>query len=117
MCLTGLTHKCVLNKSPVGQSSWSGGWHVDCGLTGWPFESALSWSTLTFPPVVHDLVNKGLGMSIRVSATGHIKDPMPLIEKNRASCPSGRFPPSFIHQVFITSGLNKLYECVFLPGR
>ena len=36
-------------------------------------------------------------------------------EKSRASCPSGRFPPSFIHQVFIIIiiviiiRLNKLY--------
>ena len=36
-------------------------------------------------------------MSRRVCATGHIKDPVPLIEKSRASCPGGRFPPSFIH--------------------
>ena len=34
---------------------------------------------------IHDWVNKGLGMSSHVCATGHIKDPMPLIEKNRAS--------------------------------
>ena len=30
-------------------------------------------------------------MSSRVCATGHMKDPMPLIEKSRASCPDGRF--------------------------
>ena len=30
-----------------------------------------------------------------------ISDPGPLIEKSRASCPSDRFPPSFIHQVII----------------
>ena len=49
-----------------------------------------------FPPVVHDWVQKGLGMSSRVCVTGHIKDPVPLIEKSRASCPGGRCPPSFI---------------------
>ena len=38
-----------------------------------------------------------------------MKDPVPLIEKNSASCPGGRFPPSFIHQVIIITGLNKLY--------
>ena len=27
--------------------------------------------------------------------------------------PGGRFPPSFIHQVIIITGLNKLYDCVF----
>ena len=32
----------------------------------------------------------------RVCATGHIKDPVPLIEKSRALCPGGRFPPGFI---------------------
>ena len=34
-----------------------------------------SRSTLTPPPpsVVHDWVNKGLGMSSRVCATGHLK--------------------------------------------
>ena len=38
---------------------------------------------------------KGLGMSSRVCAAGHIKDPVPLIEKSRALRPGGRFPPSF----------------------
>ena len=37
-------------------------------------------------------------MSSRVYATGHITDPVPLVEKSRVSCPGGRFP-SFIHQV------------------
>ena len=44
---------------------------------------------------VCDWVNKGLGMSSRVCTTGHIKDPVPLVEKRRASCPGGRFPPRF----------------------
>ena len=50
--------------------------------------------------MVHDWVIKGLGMSSQchVYATGHIKDSVPLIAKSRASCPSGRFPSSFIHQ-------------------
>ena len=72
----------------------------DCGPTGRQFESASCQSTLTFPPVVHDWVMKGIGMSSRVCATGHIKDPVPLIEKSRALCSGGRFPPSFIHQVY-----------------
>ena len=67
-----------------------------------------------FPTVVHDWVNKGLGMSSRVCATGHIKDPVALIEKSRASCPGGRFPSCFIHKVIIT-GLNKLHDCMFSP--
>ena len=48
-------------------------------------------------------------MSNRVYATGHIKDPVPLIEKSRVLCPCVRFPPSFIHQVIIITGLNVLY--------
>ena len=62
------------------------------------------------PQVVYDWVNKDLGMSNPVCATGHIKDPVPFIEKSRPLCPGGRFPPSFIHQVIIITGLNKLYE-------
>ena len=69
--------------------------------------SAWCQSTLTFRPVIHDGVIKGLGMSSRGCATGHI-DPVPLIEKSRASCPGGR-SPSFIHQLIIITGLNKLY--------
>ena len=59
-----------------------------------------------FPPVLCDRVIKG--MSSLVYATGHIKDPVPLIEKRRGLSPGGRFPPSFIHQVIILTGLNKL---------
>ena len=43
-------------------------------------------------PVVHDWINKGLGMSSRVCATGHIQDPVTLVEKSRTLCPGGRFP-------------------------
>ena len=64
--------------------------------------------------VLQDWVNKGLGMSSRVCATGHRTDPGPLIEKSRALCPGGRFPPTFIHQVIIT-GLNKLYDLCSCP--
>ena len=46
-------------------------------------------------------------MSSRVCATGHIKYPVPLIERSKASCPGGRFSPSFIHQIIILTGLNK----------
>ena len=55
--------------------------------------------------------HQGLGMSSRVCVTGHIKDPVPLIKKSRALCPSGGFPPSLIHQLIIITGLNKLYDC------
>ena len=58
------------------------------------------------PPVLRDWVIKGLGMSSLIYATGHIRDPVPLIEKRRGLCPGGRFPPSFIHQVIIITGLN-----------
>ena len=54
-----------------------------------------------FPPVPHDWVVKGLGISICVCATGHIKDPVPLTEKRKGLSLGGRFPP-FIHQVIIT---------------
>ena len=75
-----------------------------CGLESHqgPFRS------LTFPPVLRDWVIKGFGMSSLVYATGHIKDPVPLVEKSRGLSPGGRFPPSFIHQVIIITGLNKL---------
>ena len=55
------------------------------------------------------------GMSSLVYAAGHIKDPVPLVEKSRGLSPGGRFPPSFIHQVIIITGLNKLYNCMFSP--
>ena len=47
--------------------------------------------------------------------TGHIKDPVSLIEKRRGLSPGGWFPPSFIHQVTIITGLNKLYNCMLSP--
>ena len=39
--------------------------------------------------VGQDEVIKGLGMSSRVCVTGHMKDPLALAEKDRASCPGG----------------------------
>ena len=68
-----------------------------------------------FPLVLRDWVIKGLGMSSLVYMTGHIKDPVPLTEKRRGLSPGGQFPPSFIHQVIIITGLNNLYNCMFLP--
>ena len=70
-----------------------------------------------FPPVLRDGVIKGLGMSSRACGTGHIKDPVPLMEKRRGLSPGGRFPPGFIHRVIIITGLNKLYDCMFSPWR
>ena len=72
------------------------------------FESHHGTEHFGSPPVLRDWVIKGLGMSSRISATGHIKDPVPLIEKRRGLSPGGRFHSSFIHQVIIISGLNKL---------
>ena len=73
------------------QEIWSGCWRVRICLVPEHFD---------FPPSgLYVRVIKGLGMSSRACATGHIKDP--LIEKSRASCPGGGFPPSFIHQVII----------------
>ena len=46
----------------------------------------------------HAWVIKGLCRSRCVCATGHMKHPVTLFEKNRAPCHGGRFPPSFIHQ-------------------
>ena len=40
---------------------------------------------------------------------------MPLIGKSRALCPGGRIPPSFIHQVIIITGLNRLYSVCCRP--
>ena len=45
-------------------------------------------------------------MSSRVYATGRIKDPLPLIEKSRASRPGGRLPFSLTHQVIMITGLS-----------
>ena len=87
----------------------------DCGPTGRRFESAPFRSTFPFPhAVVHDRVNDRVS---RLCATGHIRDPVPLIQKSRASCLGGRLPPSFIHQVILITGLNKLYDSMFSPGR
>ena len=68
-------------------------------------------------PCLCDWVTKDLGMSSLVYATGHIKDPVPLIAKRRGLSPGGRFPPSFIHQVIIITGLNKLSNCMFIQTR
>ena len=57
-------------------------------------------------------------MSSRACATRHIvyyiKDPEPLIEKRRELSPGGRFPPGFIHRVIIVTGLNKLYDILYV---
>ena len=40
---------------------------------------------------------------------------MPLIAKRRGLSPGGWFPPGFIHQVIIITGLYKLYNRMFSP--
>ena len=47
-------------------------------------------------------------MSSCVCVSGHIKDPVLLIEKSRALSPGGRFPPRFIHQVIIITRVIRL---------
>ena len=42
-----------------------------------------------------------------IKCLGMSSYPVPLVEKSRASCPGGRFPPSFINQVIIITRLNK----------
>ena len=49
-------------------------------------------------------------MSSCVCATGHMKEPLPLIQQSMASCPDDRWPPSFIHQVIIITELNKFSD-------
>ena len=36
-------------------------------------------------------------------------------QKEKELSPGGQFPLSFIHQVIIITGLNKLYNCIFSP--
>ena len=56
---------------------------------------------------------------INCRCNGHLLEPppVPLIEKRRGLSPGGRFPSSFIHQVVIITGLNKLYNRIFSPWR
>ena len=84
-------------------------WGNRGGSVGSAFDSVPMCCRLESDP--RNWVIKGLGMSSLVY--GHIKDPVPLIEKRRGLSPGGRFPPSFIHQVILITGLNKLYNCMF----
>ena len=72
------------------EAPWSSGWHVRL----WTDRSVLR---ICLMPEYFDLVYWYLGISRRVCATGHMNDPLPLVEKSRVTCPSGRFPPSFNH--------------------
>ena len=102
-----------------GSRDGSVGSVFDCEPMCCWFESSRGFLVSSFrnisvsPPGLRDWVINGLGMYSSVYATGHIKDPVPLIEKRRGLSPGGRFPPSFIHQVIIITGLNKLYNRMF----
>ena len=86
----------------------------DCGPTGQRLE-CVSCLPEHFDSPIHDWVIKDLACpAVSCCATGHINDPVSLIEMSRASYPGGRFPPSFIHQVIIITGLNN-YDCMFSP--
>ena len=75
---------------------------VDCGPQGRWVESASCRGTLTFPQwSMTGQSNWDWVCSSYVQpclCDRHIKDSVPLIEKSRASCPGGKFPPivSFI---------------------
>ena len=61
--------------------------------------------------VVHDWVNKGLGISRRVGVTGHTKDPCHLLKRVEHRVPVVGF--LLVHRVIIITGLNKLYDGMF----
>ena len=50
-------------------------------------------------------------------AMNHKQQQQLIIEKRRGLSPGGWIPPSFIHQVIIITGLNKLYDCMLSPWR
>ena len=104
MCVVYLDGRNPLCWGP-GLLSWLARWTVNrCVVSSSPTHGT---EYVSFPPVPHDWVNKGLGMSSHVCATGHIKDPVPLIEKRRGLSPGGWFLPNFMQVITIT-GLNKL---------
>ena len=92
-----------IGSSDLGQSSWSGGWRVRLWTDRSAVQICLLLEHFDFPQSSH------------VCVTMHIQNPLLLIKKSRVLCPGGRFPPSFIHQVIIITGLNKLYDCMLSP--
>ena len=80
---------------------------VDCG----PVRIRLAPETgrLDPSPAVHNWVNNGLGMSSRVYATGHTKDPVSFIRRSRVSCPGGRFTQCFADRVYVSLGTAGTY--------
>ena len=61
-------------------------------------------------------VIKGPGMSSPVVSVRLGRKKIPCHLSKREGSPSGGFPPSFIHQVIIITGLNT-YDCMFSPWR
>ena len=101
-----MSHSKYSTENVRGGRGSVSGRALDFGLIGVStcgFESHQGpFRSLTFPPVLRDWVIKGLGMSSLVYATGHIKDPVPLIEKRRGLSPGGRWSgPGFLLVSFI----------------
>ena len=97
-------------------------WGLLSGLARWTVNRYLVGSSPTrgtkhfgSPPVPHDWAIKGIVQPCLSDLA--YKDPVPLIEKRRGLSPGGRFPPSFIHQVIIITGPNKLCDCMPSPWR
>ena len=53
-------------SSDLGRSSWSGGWRVWLWTDSPVVRICLVLDHFDFPPVIHDWVNKGLGMSSQI---------------------------------------------------
>ena len=89
------------NESPIQQVTWT--WAHEITPSSFKRHPPFIW--LVPPPSAPRLGNQSL-----VYVTGHIKDPVPLIEKRRGLSPGGRFPPSFIHQVSLSSFFVLLFR-------
>ena len=98
---------------------WGGGLGVGWGVGSWfrpVSRERFHILLLGGWPLPHDCLSSLLlSMALdRIDMSSHVYA-IRAIEKSRASCPGGRFPPSFIHQVIVITGLNKLYDCMFSP--
>ena len=83
-------------------------------------------SYFSFPPVLHDWFNKGLGMCYPVCGMVHIKEPLLLIGKS-SLCGGSRFPLSLSEWSFticltsynrkqnvLSASLNNTFACFIL---
>ena len=69
-----------------------------------------------FPPVFHDCVIKGLAWYVQPRLCDWAyKRSRATYRKEKGIVSRWSVPPSFIHQVIIITGLNKLYNCMFSP--